>query len=303
MKNIRKILLGFGLVFGIFHTGELKAQLAPFNAMFFNNPYLNNPAFAGLDGGLELNLGYRQQWNKIPGAPKVQSLTGAYALGDNAGLGLNLNLDQTGLFKRTRFMGTYAYHLPLDGENSKLSFGLSFGFMDELIDFGLLDGDLGDNGAIDFNQRKQYLDGDFGIAFSHDKWLIQASVPNLKENLKFSKDENRFVDEAQFYFAASYKILPKFENGISIRPHVGLRIFRGFKNIMDLGAQVALAEEKMALMAMYHTNNSASLGFSGRISKNFQLMGFYNWTTAELVGQSNGTFELALKLNLLKKDN
>ncbi|RZK48717.1 MAG: type IX secretion system membrane protein PorP/SprF [Pedobacter sp.] len=299
--KIKNIIWGLGLcAVGLFGT-EAKAQIAPFNAMYFHNQYLNNPAFAGINQGLELNVGYRQQWSEMPGSPKVQTLTGSYALGSHTGLGINLNHDQTGLFKRTRFMGTYAYHLPLNSKSDKLSFGISVGVLDELVDFSLLDGDLGDNSAIDFNQRDQYIDGDFGIAYTSEKWKIQASVPHIKENLKVVKEGENYADAAQFYFSSSFKLASGIESGIGIEPQVGLRTFRGFDNIIDLGVNITLAQDKMGFIAMYHTNKAASLGFSGKLNNTFQLMGYYNWTTSNLLGQGNGTFELALKVKFLKK--
>src|SRR5215217_5075345 len=117
MKRYIMALLVLGMV-----SADANAQLAPLGAMYYHNQYLNNPAFAGIGKGLEVDLGYRQQWSTIPGSPKVQVLTGSYAMTPKAGLGLNVYNDQTGLFKRTRVMGSYAYHLPLSSKNDKLSF-------------------------------------------------------------------------------------------------------------------------------------------------------------------------------------
>lgn len=57
-------------------------------------------------------MGIRKQWNNIPGSPSAQTSTVDYDLTDKAGIGFNGNNDKAGIFKRTRLVSTYAYHLP-----------------------------------------------------------------------------------------------------------------------------------------------------------------------------------------------
>lgn len=280
---------------------SVKAQLAPLGAMYYHNQYLNNPAFAGKDAGLTLDLGIRQQWSNVPGAPKVQVLTGAYAITQRAGLGLNVHNDQTGLFKTTRIMGSYAYHLPLSANANKLSFGLSLGLMDQLIDYSLLDGNIEDPSLRNFNQRQQYLDGDFGLAYTSATLNVQGSVPNLRNNLGFSDNGDQVVNEARFFAAASYKLLLSETEGMAIEPKIAYRAIRGTDDIVDIGANFTFVDQKIGLIAIYHTSKSASFGFNGKVSKAFNVTGFYTSNTAALAGRTNGSFELNLKLNLFNK--
>lgn len=277
------------------------AQLAPLGAMYYHNKYLNNPAFAGLGQGLEVNLGYRQQWSTVPGGPKVQALTGSYAMTPKAGLGLNLYNDQTGLFKRTRLMGSYAYHLPLNTNSDRLSFGISLGFMDEMVDQGLIDGDPNDPTARNFNQRQQYLDGDFGIAYTSGKLSLQASLPNLRNSFGFSKEGEQVVNEARFFAAASYKIRLSENEGVGLEPKVAFRGVKGMDNMFDIGANFSFVKDKIGLMAIYHSTESTSFGLSAKVSKTFDILGLYTSNTAALAGQTNGSFELNLKVNLFQK--
>lgn len=296
IKRYMMALLVSGMV-----CGTANAQLAPLGAMYFQNQYLNNPAFAGKHQGLELDLGYRQQWSNMPGSPKIQSLTGSYAMTSRAGLGLNINNDQTGLYKRTRIMGTYAYHLPLSAGSDKLSFGVSVGLMDERIDYNILDGDVDDPSARNFNQRDKYLDGDFGVAYTSNKLNVQASMPNLRNTLGFNKDDDRVVNDARYFVAASYKLRLSENQGVGLEPKVAFRSVRGFDNIFDMGANFTFVEDKIGLMGMYHTNKSTSFGFIAKVSKTFDLMGVYTSNTAALAGQTNGSFEVNMKINLFNK--
>jgi type IX secretion system PorP/SprF family membrane protein len=294
MKRYILALLVLGLMFD-----TASAQLAPLGAMYYQNQYLNNPAFAGFGQGLEVDLGYRQQWSTIPGSPKVQLLTGSYAMTPKAGLGLNLYNDQTGLFKRTRLMGSYAYHLPLNDKNDRLSFGLSLGYMDEMVDQGRINGDADDPSTRNFNQRQQYIDGDFGLAYTSGKLNLQVAIPNLRNSLGFSKEGGQVVNEPRFFAAVSYKVRLSESEGMGIEPKVVFREIRGFDSIFDVGANFIVVDDKIGLMAMYHSTESTSFGFSAQVSKTFCLMGLYSSNTGTMAGQSNGTFELNLKINLL----
>ncbi len=296
LKRYAIVLLVFGTI-----SNTVSAQLAPLGAMYFQNQYLNNPAFAGKEEGLEAGLSYRQQWSSLPGSPKVQALTASYALTPKAGLGLNIYNDQAGLFQWMRVMGSYAYHLPINYSDHKLSLGVSFGFMNETVDYGRMDGDIDDISVENFNQRKQYLDGDFGVAYTTGKFNLQAALPNLRNNLGFSNEGRQVVDEAKFYIAASYKLFLSQGSGIGLEPKVAFRSVRNFTNIMDFGGNFTFAENKIGLMMMYHTSESASFGFSTRLSQTFQLMGFYTTNTSALSGHANGSFELNLKMNLFDK--
>ncbi|RYD94974.1 MAG: type IX secretion system membrane protein PorP/SprF [Sphingobacteriales bacterium] len=282
-------------------SGTASAQLAPLGAMYYHNQYLNNPAFAGKGQGLEVDLGYRQQWSTVPGSPKVQVLTGSYAMTPRAGLGLNVYNDQMGLFKRTRVMGSYAYHLPLNSKGDKLSFGVSLGFMDELVDQGLIDGDPSDPSTRNFNQRQQYVDGDFGVAYTSGKLSLQAAMPNLRNSLGFSEGEDQVVNDARLFAAASYKIRLSESEGVGLEPKVVFRGVRGMDNIFDVGANFTFVDDKIGLMAMYHSTESTSFGLSAKVSKTFDILTLYTTNTAALAGQTNGSFELNLKINLFGK--
>src|SRR5580698_7617700 len=131
----RKAIQALAITVFLLAATVCRAQLNPFQEMYYQNRYINNPAMAGLDKGLNINLGYLQQWDAFPGAPKMQSFTAEYQATDKMGLGLNLIDNQEGIFRETRIMATYAYHLPLSDEDQKLNFGLSMGINDPRLNY------------------------------------------------------------------------------------------------------------------------------------------------------------------------
>jgi type IX secretion system PorP/SprF family membrane protein len=122
---------------------DVYAQLNPIGALYFQNQYLGNPAMAGRKG-FDVYMGYRKELSSIPGGPSSQILTGEYAFTRNAGIGLNVSNETSGLFKSLRSVASYAYHMPLNENNTKLSFGFSLGFLNERLSLEDLNGDPND---------------------------------------------------------------------------------------------------------------------------------------------------------------
>lgn len=270
------------------------AQLNPLGAMYFQNQYLANPAIAGMNG-LKLSMGYRKQWSGLPGTPSTQSITADYALTGKAGLGVKVYNERSGLFKHTRAVASYAYHLPLNAADSKLSFGLSLGFMNERISDEDIEGVEQDASVVNFNQRETYVDGDFGLAYTDGNLQIQAALPNLKS--VFKKDlVQGYVDRATFFSAISYNFRAQNSLGMGIEPKLVYRGIKGLDNILDIGANLTYAD-RLSFFGMYHTSESASFGLGLRY-QSISFSGIYTTTTAALSAYNHGNFEIALTADL-----
>jgi type IX secretion system PorP/SprF family membrane protein len=279
----------------VFGTVQVKAQLTGFHSVYFDNEYLGNPAMAGMEKGLNVNLGYQAQWTTIPGGPKLQNVTADYNSGDRVGLGVMVNADQAGLISRTRAMATYAYHLPLSA-NDKLNFGLSLGVSDTYIDYSKINGDQSDPQAAAFNQRTVYIDGDFGAAYTNNKLTLQGTIPNLKSIFFPTENENLEVDRLTFFTAASYK---QSFNGCMIEPKVVYRGVKGFDNILDGGANFLLTNYGFNVSGMYHSNQTITAGLGLDLHVMTLLFAYTN-NTGPLQAYANNTLEFGIKLKLLR---
>lgn len=274
------------------HTAH--AQINPMAALYFQNQYLGNPALAGMNG-LDLSMGYRKQWTNLPGAPSMQSITAGYALTSKAGLGVKVYNERSGLFKHTRTVASYAYHLPLSAAGSKLSFGLSMGFMSDRISNKDISGADPDVTVVNYNQRDTYMDGDFGMAYTDGRLNVQAALPNMKS--VFQKDMVQdYIDRPTFFSAISYKIRAGGPAGIGIEPKVVYRGIKGLDNILDIGANLTYAE-RISLFGMYHTSQSASFGL-GMSYQSISFSGIYTTSTAALSPYNDGNFEIGLKAHI-----
>jgi len=294
MKTLYKLLM---LLAVWIPAASVHAQLNPLSSQYYTNRYVINPAFAGANNGLRINGAYRKLWDNVPGAPVTQNLTADYGFG-KVGVGLNMSNESAGLQRQTRIVGSYAYHLPLNANNQQLHFGLSVGFMNQRLENADIYGNPNDPMVGLYNDRKTYLDGDFGIAYTSDKLSIEGSLPNLKSF--FKKDVIKLADVATFYTAVSYKItLSEGMEGIALEPKVAYRGVKGFDNIFDLSAQAWIANKQVFLMGVYHSSENATFGIGVDFKRKYLISGMYTTQTSALSAYTNGSFELNLRLSVL----
>ena len=295
---MRKLYIALLLALAIFKGETAIAQFNPLTSQYYTNGFLANPALAGVEQGVNLNLAYRKQWANIPGSPEIQNFTGVYgAKNEKVGLGLNVNFDKAGLQKLSTVSGTYAYHLPLSGNGDKLHFGLSLGFTNQRLSSNDIVGNNNDPSAADYNQRKTIINGDFGVAYTANRLKIEAAVPNLKQ--LFKKDELAFANLNTFYSAVSYVIaVGQQMNKIEVEPKLVYRGISKLANIWDLGTQVSFANQQVMLMGMYHSTKSASFGVGTNIKKKYQINASYTTQTGALKTYTDGSFEINLGLKL-----
>ncbi|WP_169472199.1 PorP/SprF family type IX secretion system membrane protein [Pedobacter hiemivivus] len=290
MKKKSSFIVLFSFVFML----HANAQLKPLAATFYQNQYLINPAMAGLEGGLALDLSYRKQLNSVPGALTEQALTGTYGF-DKAAIGLNVYNEKAGLLRRTRVLGSYAYHLKLN-EKYKLHFGLSVGVLNEKADESLIKGDATDVNVGRFNERGAVVDGDFGVAYTGHGITAQGAILNL--NNFMNKDKGNQVNYATFFTALSYKFNMGKEYGdIGLEPKVGYRGIKEADGVVDTGMNVTFAQDRFNVFGLYHSSENATFGF-GIKYKTLSLSGIYSSVPNAFSGYTNGDFELGLGIRL-----
>ena len=273
------------------------AQLNPMGSMYYQNLYLSNPAMAGIEKGWEAAAAYKAQWTAIQGAPAMQLVTAAYGSSNNkVGVGASFYNENIGVIQRTSFKGTYAFHLPLNSGSDYLDFGLSAGVMNEWIDFTKINGNQNDIALTNFNQRKLYLDGDFGMAYRSQHLNVQGSVLNLKRFLK-RDDERTVVDRASYFAAVSYKFINPDRVLSLIEPKVSYRGIDNYRDIVDIGLNAQLWTNKLLFTGLYHTSNSFSFGVGTTYQNRLSILAMYTTNTSAIQNYANGEFELGLKYN------
>jgi type IX secretion system PorP/SprF family membrane protein len=284
----------------IIGTNTVSAQLTEFQSMYFQNQYLSNPAMAGFDKGLNLNIGYQRPLGDVPGNPAVMNATADYNYGSRMGLGLKATSDKAGFINRTRILGTYAYHLPIGGNDQKLNFGLSLGGNFATINYDKVIGNPDDPTLQNYNEGATF-DGDLGIAYTSNLWTIQAVLPNLK-SLIFDNNDGvkKYADIPIFYSAISYKIdlSGRNRNDFSLEPMFAYRGIKGYKDIFDIGARFNIPDNHINVTGFYHTNKTFSTSLGIALDQ-FGIFLSYSNYAGNTGAYANDAFEIGLNYRFL----
>ena len=135
MSSVKSLILPLALLTAL---SSYSQQPQVYN-QFFMNPYIYNPAYAGVEGHTAFFVSYRDQWTNIESAPQLSDfschvpLKGGLALG-----GAAFNISQ-GLLNTSAIKGTGAYLINID-KTHFIRVGMSLGFginsvnLDELAD-------------------------------------------------------------------------------------------------------------------------------------------------------------------------
>lgn len=290
--NVKYLLVFFGFI----NINTAFAQLSPMGNMYFYNQYLGNPAMAGANDQINLNLQYRKQFNDIPNAPTYQVFTGEYAYTDKAAFGLNVDISKRGLINATRIMGTYAYHLPVS-TTGKLHFGVSAGVAKEFVNRQDITAENYDPVVSRFNDMGYRIDGDFGMAYTDSKLNLQAVWLNLRNQLNTDPNFVTGINYATFFTSASYKVAAG--NDLSIEPKLVYRGIKGMDNIVE-GGMGFTYQEKINLFGLYHSTNNATVGAGFKYNQ-FKLTAIYSIGPSAIRSFTGGDFEIGLGWALNKK--
>lgn len=290
--HLNKTIIGLVYLLLRFAFPTEAQQLNPSETQFFINPYLANPAMVGMKPKeLILNTAYRSQLDKVPGSPKTIAFTADYRSPNNVGIGLNFNSQSAGLLTQTNFLLSYAYHIPLsDEEDEVLHMGFSTGFSKDMLDYNSLIGDATDPVVIGYNGRVVNWAVDAGIAYSLNGFNVQLAAPNLNRTL--NKKNDFISDYPIFYAAVNYEM--QLSDELMVNPKLAFRGIQNYNNIFDLGVQVQF-REPFSVSALYHSNQSYSVGVSYAYENQWQLVCMYNTPTKNLKGLVNGIFEMGLR--------
>lgn len=153
------------------------AQQPPVYNQFFMNPYVYNPAYAGVEGHTVLFMMYRQQWTNLEGAPETMHvsfhvpLEGGIAFGASA-----FNVSQ-GLLSTSAAKISGGYLVNIDRTHF-LRFGLSIG--GGINSVNISEFDSPDDPAFNnFLEQNSFLIGDFGLTYHFGHFNFGFSIPNL----------------------------------------------------------------------------------------------------------------------------
>jgi len=172
VKNILTIILIFGFAISYSQQDPMFTKYM-FNALWYN------PAYAGSNEHMTLNLIHRSQWIGIEGAPQTQSFTIHTPLENNkVGVGFSLVNDKIGPTNTLLANISYAYRIPVGF--GKLSFGLEAGIINFRADWNKL---AHKDPDPNFNNNPDEWNPNFGagIYYYTNRFYAGIGVPHLIE--------------------------------------------------------------------------------------------------------------------------
>ncbi|MDD2637167.1 MAG: type IX secretion system membrane protein PorP/SprF [Bacteroidales bacterium] len=173
----KKIIL---IISALGFMGTLMAQQIPMYSQYMFNKMLLNPAVAGSEKDIPVQLAVRQQWLGIENGPSTQLLSAHHYFDRyDMGLGAVLFLDRFGHERKLGVIVNYAYIMNVSKE-TKLAFGLSLQAFQYQLDYTeLIAFDELDPNLYSTHQSKFIPESDFGVYMYHDNYFVGISANQM----------------------------------------------------------------------------------------------------------------------------
>ncbi len=178
MNNLlfRHIKVLFFLLFLVASFVGLSQQPLVYN-QFFMNPYVYNPAYAGVEGHSVLFLMYKNQYSNIEGAPRTYHANFHVPLRGGIAFGASAYNETHGVLNTVSGKVSAGYLLSIDREHF-IRFGLSVGAGNNTINVSEFDSP-NDPAFTDIVNNSSFLVGDFGLTYHFDHFNVGFAMPSL----------------------------------------------------------------------------------------------------------------------------
>lgn len=278
-----------------------QAQQQPQYTQYMYNTMSINSGYVGSTETLETFLLHRSQWVGLDGAPKTTSFGIQSPISERIGLGLNIMNDQIGPSQETNIEGVFSYTLNL-GFETKLAFGLNAGINVLNMDWsrGSYNNPQDPSFGTDISGRVRPVLGAGAYLYS-DNWYSGISAPNLVEN-DFYNDVQEAVLDRKIHFYAIAGYVFTISDGLKFKPATMLKIVPTAPITWDVSANF-LISEKITVGAGYRYDDAISGLLGIQLSQNIFLGYAYDRTLTNLQKYNDGSHELILKFQIIKKNS
>jgi type IX secretion system PorP/SprF family membrane protein len=284
-------------------TFYVKSQQIPVLEHYLVNPYLINPAAAGLNGNNAF-ADIRNQWQSFVGAPQTQILTldGSLKV-DKVGLGLMVKNDRHNILGSTGAYFTYNYNIKLSPAQ-RLRLGLSGGINQNRIIFeNVIAEHPSEVHLFSTNQSATNFDFNAGLHYTLKEFSIGAAVNHIMPS-SFYYENNYTANQLIFtnirHFVLNTQYNFKLKGGKwELQPSVLAKGAQGLPFVVEGG--ITTMYKKMAWFTARYTHGvgyTAVVG--GRIADNLTLAYAYGLSSQKIMTQNNGSHEIIIGYKLGK---
>lgn len=319
------LLVAGVLIWCVLNTSLLKAQEQFHSNQFIYSAHAINPAFAGIEDLVNLNLGFRKQWAAIQEAPtnyylgfsgslsgiknafsdrktlrtsvprlydKMQNEKGAI----NHGLGVYLSGDSFGPFRRTSLFLGYSFIYSFN-DKYKISIGLSTEFSNQRFradDISVYDPDQDliyqqyANGA----GNETYLNLNPGLVFYGKKFFIGYSAHQVL-NLQLSSEAvSGNTEEGIYHFLIAGYNIP-LSRQVIFQPSTLVKYNARYPLVADVVLKLKYREVFWGGLS-YRYGDAFGFQMGFQMTKKLYVSYSYEASTSDIGPYSKGTHELIL---------
>jgi len=289
----------FAALFIALLSVSAKSQDIPLFSHYYANPYIYNPAYAGLEGRPIVSLTHRQQWLGIEGAPVTSNLTFHMPVVGGFSMGLNVTQDNYGIFKSSTALLSFGYNINL-GFNQYLSFGMSGGVGNQQLDptgLDLNDPSLG--GVLDENA---FLDGNAGLAYHIGGFNIGVSLPKIFKTRVYPTTD---FDTGELGLIRNYIITADYmlyfgNDEYIFQPYGSYRSFEGYSSQYEAGGIFHI--KHLLWVGGSYRQDFGITGMLGlKLKSSFSVAYAYEMPTTKAEGINKTSHEIHLNLAFGKK--
>jgi type IX secretion system PorP/SprF family membrane protein len=189
----------------------------------------------------------------------------------------------------------YAYHVPLNYDDVKLSFGLGAKLMYHNLDFNKEDlpSDREDPAFSASAYEKTLADASSGVYFYGSNFHFGFSVSNM---LQSSFNKNKNYEYRNYYAMGAYRFRI-INNDWQLEPSILIRKMQYLKGLTDITTRIIFLENNWAGLT-YRTNETFVFSF-GFAQNNMHFSYSYDHSFSDEISQfSYGTHEIGIAFRI-----
>lgn len=291
---------------------------------YYENAFYYNPAAGGMTKTTQFDMGYRNQWSGIDGAPQSFFVTGHSEVKfksngeevieefnvDNENIFANpktrigrskhvmggrLLSDAIGPFQRQSILATYAYHLRFT-KKTMLGLGMAAGWSNYGLNESkvvLLEQD--DNKYNEFltrNSNQNIFDVNAGLTLYGEKFSFGIASTQLLDN-------NMIIDQVmtESSYGRHWSAFGMYQINLNeilvAEPHFMIQTIGNAPVSLNLGSRILYNQRYWANVA-YRFGDALNFGFGMNVARNFRFGYAYDFSVGRLQGVTSNVHELQI---------
>ncbi len=295
---IRKLLIASILIC----SGVVYGQQLPHYTQYLINNYVTNPAIGGTMNYFNAQSNHRYQWNGVKDAPRTYIFSLHGPIVKNMGVGGYVFTDFTGPTRRSGFQLSYSYRVKVT-ESIKLSFGISGGILQFLVDGGKVNlENLNDLVLSNSIQSVVVPDIGGGLYLYHPDWFFSVSAPQLVgSKLQFFDNFDQTLSRLSSHYFMSAGYTFHVTDDIDVQPS----FFMKYIDPLPLQVDVTLRgiyQDNIWLGVSYRSEDAVGALLGYEFKKNFMLGYSYDYPINGISQVSSGSHELMVGFRFRNKD-